>query len=79
MDNKENNKKKEEKTEEQSPKNEKAKQVPVLPLRDIIIFPHMVVPLFVGREKSIHALDKAMNEEKDILLITQINAKTNDP
>src|SRR3989339_759615 len=57
----------------------KIKQVPALPLRDIIIFPHMVVPLFVGREKSIKALDQAMNEEKDILLITQINAKTNDP
>ncbi len=57
----------------------KRKQVPTLPLRDIIIFPHMVVPLFVGREKSISALDQAMNEEKDILLITQLNAKTNDP
>lgn len=55
------------------------KQVPTLPLRDIIIFPHMVVPLFVGREKSINALDQAMAEEKDILLVTQINAKTNDP
>lgn len=55
------------------------KQVPLLPLRDIIIFPHMVVPLFVGREKSINALEEAMNHEKDILLIAQINAKTNDP
>ncbi|MBF0107193.1 MAG: endopeptidase La [Deltaproteobacteria bacterium] len=55
------------------------KLVPALPLRDIIIFPHMVVPLFVGREKSINALDQAMTEEKDILLVTQINAKTNDP
>lgn len=57
----------------------KTKQVPALPLRDIIIFPHMVVPLFVGREKSIAALDDAMNAEKDILLVAQINAKTNDP
>src|SRR5690242_7004750 len=57
----------------------KTKNVPTLPLRDIIIFPHMVVPLFVGREKSISALDQAMNEEKDILLVAQINAKTNDP
>ena len=55
------------------------KIVPTLPLRDIIIFPHMVVPLFVGREKSINALDQAMSDEKDILLVTQINAKTNDP
>ena len=57
----------------------KIKQVPLLPLRDIIIFPYMVVPLFVGREKSINALDQAMNDEKDILLVAQINAKTNDP
>jgi ATP-dependent Lon protease len=56
-----------------------SKIVPMLPLRDIIIFPHMVVPLFVGREKSITALDQAMSEEKDILLVAQINAKTNDP
>ncbi len=55
------------------------KVVPMLPLRDIIIFPHMVVPLFVGREKSINALDEAMNSEKDILLAAQINPKTNDP
>ncbi len=42
--------------------------VPLLPLRDIVVFPHMVVPLFVGREKSIAALEEAMNKEKDILL-----------
>ncbi|MBI4196360.1 MAG: endopeptidase La, partial [Deltaproteobacteria bacterium] len=53
--------------------------VPLLPLRDIIVFPHMVVPLFVGREKSIAALEEAMNKEKDILLAAQVNAKTNDP
>ena len=53
--------------------------VPLLPLRDIIIFPHMVVPLFVGREKSIAALEEAMSKEKDILLAAQVNAKTNDP
>jgi len=53
--------------------------VPLLPLRDIIVFPHMVVPLFVGREKSIAALEEAMNKEKDVLLAAQINAKTNDP
>lgn len=55
------------------------KVVPLLPLRDIIIFPHMVVPLFVGREKSINALEDTMNQEKDILLCAQLNAKTNDP
>ena len=53
--------------------------VPLLPLRDIVVFPHMVVPLFVGREKSIAALEEAMNKEKDILLAAQVNAKTNDP
>ncbi len=58
---------------------ETTKVVPLLPLRDIIIFPHMVVPLFVGREKSINALEEAMNTEKDIMLVAQMNAKTNDP
>ena len=53
--------------------------VPLLPLRDIIVFPHMVVPLFVGRQKSIRALEEAMNEEKSILLAAQKDAKTNDP
>src|SRR5258708_25043034 len=53
--------------------------VPLLPLRDIIVFPHMVVPLFVGREKSIAALEEAMAPEKDILLAAQKKARTNDP
>ncbi|MBI4237927.1 MAG: endopeptidase La [Deltaproteobacteria bacterium] len=53
--------------------------VPLLPLRDIVVFPHMVVPLFVGREKSIAALEDAVAKEKDILLSAQVNAKTNDP
>ncbi len=53
--------------------------VPLLPLRDIVVFPHMVVPLFVGREKSIAALEEAVAKEKDILLSAQVNAKTNDP
>jgi ATP-dependent Lon protease len=53
--------------------------VPLLPLRDIIVFPHMVVPLFVGREKSINALEEAMSREKEILLSAQQKAKTNDP
>ena len=55
------------------------KVVPLLPLRDIIVFPHMVVPLFVGREKSINALEEAMGHEKDILPAAQKKAKTNDP
>ncbi len=57
----------------------KAAMVPLLPLRDIIVFPHMVVPLFVGREKSINALEEAMSHEKRILLAAQKKAKTNDP
>ena len=52
---------------------------PLLPLRDIIVFPHMVVPLFVGREKSISALEEAMSQDKEILLAAQKKAKTNDP
>jgi len=56
-----------------------ARTVPLLPLRDIIVFPHMVVPLFVGREKSIAALEEAMAADKDILLAAQKKAKTNDP
>src|SRR6058998_3622219 len=54
-------------------------RVPLLPLRDIIVFPHMVVPLFVGRQKSIKALEEAMNKQKFILLAAQREAKTNDP
>src|SRR5256712_11495841 len=57
----------------------KARTVPLLPLRDIIVFPHMVVPLFVGREKSIAALEEAMSHDKDILLAAQKKAKTNEP
>jgi ATP-dependent Lon protease len=53
--------------------------LPLLPLRDIIVFPHMVVPLFVGREKSIAALEAAMAQDKEILLAAQKKAKTNDP
>ena len=53
--------------------------VPLLPLRDIVIFPHMIVPLFVGREKSIAALEEAMRNDKDILLVAQKQAKINDP
>jgi len=52
---------------------------PLLPLRDIVIFPSMVVPLFVGREKSISALQEAMKSDKSITLITQKNSETDDP
>jgi ATP-dependent Lon protease len=52
---------------------------PVLPLRDIVVFPHMIVPLFVGREKSIRALEEAMRTDKQILLATQMNAGDDDP
>ena len=53
--------------------------VPVLPLRDVVVFPHMVIPLFVGREKSIRALDIAMEGDKRILLVAQKSAETDDP
>src|SRR5271167_3204707 len=52
---------------------------PVLPLRDIVVFPHMIVPLFVGREKSIRALEEVMKADKPILLATQQNAADDDP
>ena len=54
-------------------------EYPVLPLRDIVVFPHMIVPLFVGREKSIKALEDVMNDDKQILLTTQKNAADDDP
>ena len=52
---------------------------PVLPLRDIVVFPHMIVPLFVGREKSVRALEDVMKDDKQILLVTQKNASDDDP
>ncbi len=55
------------------------RSVPLLPLRDIIVFPHMVVPLFVGRHKSIAALEEAMAKDKAVLLCAQKKAKVNDP
>ena len=48
---------------------------PLLPLRDIVVFPHMVVPLFVGRDQSINALAEAMNRDKSVFLATQKNLK----
>ncbi|SEH38595.1 endopeptidase La [Magnetospirillum fulvum] len=52
---------------------------PVLPLRDIVVFPHMIVPLFVGRDKSVRALEDVMREDKQILLVAQKNAAQDDP
>ena len=51
----------------------------MLPLRDIVVFPHMIVPLFVGREKSVRALEDVMKEDKQILLVAQKNASQDDP
>ncbi len=53
--------------------------LPVLPLRDIVVFPHMIVPLFVGRDKSVRALEDVMREDKQILLVAQKNAAQDDP
>ncbi len=53
--------------------------VPVLPLRDVVVYPHMVIPLFVGREKSITALENAMQDDKQILLVAQKNAEVDEP
>jgi ATP-dependent Lon protease len=69
---------------EPGPAPEKAAQaagelLPVLPLRDIVVFPHMIVPLFVGREKSVRALEAVMKEDKQILLVAQKNAAQDDP
>jgi ATP-dependent Lon protease len=52
---------------------------PVLPLRDIVVFPHMIVPLFVGREKSVRALEEVMQDDKQILLSSQIDPAEDDP
>ena len=52
---------------------------PLLPLRDIVIFPSMVIPLFVGREKSIKALQEVMKSDKSIALVTQKNSEIDDP
>jgi len=53
--------------------------LPVLPLRDVVVYPHMVIPLFVGREKSINALDAAMSGNKQVLLVAQKSAEVDDP
>jgi len=56
-----------------------SKTYPVLPLRDIVVFPHMIVPLFVGREKSVRALENVMQSDKEILLVAQKDATDDDP
>ena len=64
----------------QTPSAPKASRVPVLPLRDVVVYPHMVIPLFVGRDKSILALDEAMRRDnKQILLVAQKQADVDDP
>ncbi|MGL4312909.1 MAG: LON peptidase substrate-binding domain-containing protein, partial [Sphingomonas sp.] len=52
---------------------------PVLPLRDIVVFPQMIVPLFVGRDKSVAALETAMNADKEIFLVAQLDPAQDDP
>ena len=52
---------------------------PVLPLRDIVVFPHMIVPLFVGRDKSVAALESAMAADKSIFLVSQLDPAEDDP
>ena len=52
---------------------------PLLPLRDVVVFPHMMVPLFVGREKSITALNEVMKTDKKIIFVTQKNSEVDDP
>ncbi|MCG3766729.1 endopeptidase La [Vibrio cincinnatiensis] len=54
-------------------------EIPVLPLRDVVVYPHMVIPLFVGREKSIQCLEAAMDNNKQVLLVAQKQAETDDP
>ncbi len=58
---------------------EQAGEFPLLPLRDVVVYPHMVIPLFVGRERSILALEAAMNNDKQVLLVAQTNAGEDDP
>ena len=55
------------------------KTLPLLPLRDIVVFPHMIVPLFVGRDKSVKALEEVMKADKQILLATQRSAADDEP
>jgi ATP-dependent Lon protease len=56
-----------------------ADEFPVLPLRDVVVYPNMVVPLFVGRKSSVTALETAMNRDKKVLLVTQTNPEAEEP
>ena len=78
MTDKKNEKKNEEITTPSMPEG-LGKIYPVLPLRDIVLFPHMVAPLFVGREKSVHALDSVLKDNKEILLVTQLDPNVDEP
>jgi ATP-dependent Lon protease len=60
-------------------KSEKVTVTPLLPLRDVVVFPHMIVPLFVGRDRSVNALESAMKHEKAIFMAAQKNAQKDDP
>ncbi len=57
----------------------KINNIPVLPLRNIVVFPNMIVPLFVGRDKSINALEKVMDKDQELLFLTQKNSEVDDP
>jgi len=63
----------------ESKKSEKIMDIPVLTLRDVVVYPHMVIPLFVGREKSIRSLDEAMEKDKQVLLVAQKSAEVDEP
>ena len=60
-------------------KDRKSEILPMLPLRDVVVYPQLVIPLFVGREKSIQAIEKANNGDKKILLVAQKNANKDEP
>jgi ATP-dependent Lon protease len=65
--------------EENGDRNAVTMDIPLLPLRDVVVFPHMIVPLFVGRERSIAALESAMKDEKEIFMVAQKSAHKDDP
>ena len=64
---------------ENNQKDDVINNIPVLTLRDVVVYPHMVIPLFVGREKSIRSLDEAMENNKQILLVAQKSAEVDEP
>ena len=65
--------------EQQDTRQRERAELPLLPLRDVVVYPHMVIPLFVGRDKSIQALDAAMDADRRIFLVAQRNAQDDDP